>query len=138
MKTLKAVFFVIFAVLYLNIGYQYSNIGEELSTAKHADTFVENVISGGWNLLFCQMNGTFDSFSNIIIMLLWPILLGIALLTWIVFAFVQVIEFLWKFIFCGGLYGLVGTNGMIGGILILALSWVIYRIVVVQKKINKM
>ncbi len=125
-ETLKIMFFVILAVVYLNIGYKYSKVGEGIATKHRADTFVENVVSGGWNLMYADI--PYGIIIHAGTMLFWPVLLVISTVLWIVFWCYQLFLLLIWFIFCGGLYKTVGMRMVVIITILLILSYLIYRI----------
>ncbi|MFA5780632.1 MAG: hypothetical protein WC947_10940 [Elusimicrobiota bacterium] len=143
-KWLKVTFFVVLAVVYLNIGYEYSERARGIVQKHSADTFIENVISGGWNVFFATRKGEYGIDDHILSLIFWPILLCISLFVWIIFAccqflifFWEGIQFLWWFIFCGGLYKMIGMSGIMGIVLILAGFFSYLNIVKSWKKILK-
>jgi len=137
-ETLKIMFFVILAVIYLNIGYQYSETVRQIVQKHSADTFIENVISGGWNVLFVGRS-EYGTYTHIIMLFFWPVTLIFSLVLWIVFGFWQFlilfwwgIQFLWWFIFCGGMFkllGTIGTKGIAALVVGSFMCWVLYIVV---------
>jgi len=126
-KWLKVTFFVVLAVTYLNIGYKYSDIAKNITEKHRVDTFIENVISGGWGLFYSHRTSGYGVDDYIISLMFWPILLCLSMFFWIIFLFWQFliffwegIQFFWWLIFCGGLYNLVGASGIMGILVVLA------------------
>lgn len=130
-KWLKSALLIISAIVYLNIGYQFSSIAEGINKKGSPDTFIENVISGGWNWM--HVHGRHNTVDHILSLLFWPISILLSLISWILFFFIEFvicvwegIQFLWWFTFCGGLNKMIGTGGIVFILTILLIIFLYY------------
>jgi len=120
---------VIATTLYLNIGYEVDRVFTELTINKSTENILEDIAVGGFGIWNNNDSSTSNTSNlknlnlddHIIIVLLWPIIVGVSLIAWIIYGIIWVVEgiflllvFLWDFIFCGGLLNMIGAAWLIG------------------------
>lgn len=141
-KAIKIGLYIIIAVLWLNVGYEYSKVAGNIRTTGKIETFTEHIISGGWELSFHKEKKEYDLTDHVSVMIIWPVLLFFSLVLWIAFMLWQLllllfsmVQYFYWLVFCGGLYSIIDTFGII--LTIIAVCYIAYYVYRIHNKQTK-